>query len=325
MQQMCDGSQVFMMAPVDASGQDLGCSGWTCESQIALGGMTTDNGIGCWSGDMVLTNPGMDCSWGNEDPSWGYYVPVKEEGNETSASAAAAVTSTDEGEQASDSQEESEKSAGEDADAGSPDGDAQGKYTRKLSHANVPRYTDMARFEEQVKKDEVTTLMVRNIPNVYTRSMLTEELDSLGFEDQYDFVYLPIDKSTQWSVGYAFVNFKTPHAAQRCINEMTGYTFNRYKHGSRKMVQISVAHIQGLERNLEYYSKTAVQSARVNAHRPHFLSNQQESQEMATRPPRKQRPDGYGGSRHRHAGYRHWSSSDKYYQESGQWNRGEWN
>jgi hypothetical protein len=53
--------------------------------------------------------------------------------------------------------------------------------------------------------------MVPNIPNVYTRGMPIEELDGLGFENAYDVVYLPIDKSKQWNVGYE----KRPSVASR--------------------------------------------------------------------------------------------------------------
>lgn len=41
--------------------------------------------------------------------------------------------------------------------------------------------------------DERTTVMLRNIPNKYTQRMLLTEVNSLGFEGQYDFFYLPID------------------------------------------------------------------------------------------------------------------------------------
>jgi hypothetical protein len=293
--------QCFMVVPMEEQ-QD--CSGWSIDPSVALG--VTD----CW----------------DPDQSWGYYFPVAEE--ECKALAGGSADSTDEGEAASDSQEESDKSAAEEALENykeCEDGES-GKYIRKLSHANVPKNTDMTRFADKVEKDQVTTLMVRNIPNMYTRSMLVEELDSLGFEGDYDFIYLPIDKSTQWNVGYAFVNFKTSEAAKRCVTDVTDYTFNRFEHGSRKVAQISVAHIQGLERNLEYYSKTAVQCARVNAHRPHFVSDRrQEAPEANGRSQRKQRRHGLNSSRHRNSstGYPP-CSADVYLQDSGSWNRGKW-
>mmetsp|Transcript_1500 Transcript_1500/g.3257 ORF Transcript_1500/g.3257 Transcript_1500/m.3257 type:complete len:385 (-) Transcript_1500:320-1474(-) len=162
-----------------------------------------------------------------------------------------------------------------------------GRFARKLSHQCVPKKTDFGKkFGEEkgrsfqdIEKENITTLMVRNIPNMYTRSMLMEELDSVGFEGEYDFIYLPMDKSTQWNVGYAFVNFITPSVAVRVVKELTNYAFQCYEHGSGKVAQISIAHIQGLERNLEYYSNTAVQCARIQTYRPLALTSKQDTPE----------------------------------------------
>ena len=46
---------------------------------------------------------------------------------------------------------------------------------------------------ETVEKDGRTTIMLRNIPNKYTRDMILEEIDGLNFKKKYDFFYLPID------------------------------------------------------------------------------------------------------------------------------------
>jgi len=171
------------------------------------------------------------------------------------------------------------------------------RCSRKLSHQCVPKRTDLGkRFGEDIERENITTLMVRNIPNTYTRAMLMEELNLLGFEGKYDFIYLPMDKSTQWNVGYAFVNFSSPAVAKRVIDEMTNYSFQRYDHGSGKVAQISIAHIQGLERNLEYYSSTAVQCARIPTYRPLVLGSGQggglaasEAAEAPQRAPRRGR------------------------------------
>ena len=71
-----------------------------------------------------------------------------------------------------------------------------------------------------------TTVMLRNIPNRYTRDMLINRLDKgyeawlysvehMCCEGMYDFVYLPIDFSSRCNVGYAFINFRTPAGAQK--------------------------------------------------------------------------------------------------------------
>jgi len=292
-----DGAQCFMVVPIEAAAAEQhASSGWSIDPSVALG--VAD----CWA----------------PEHAWGYVCPVGDDDGKGLRSGSAA-DSTDEGEDAYDSQGESEKSAAEEArEAGreSEDGES-GKGAHKLSHSNVPKNTDMARFAGETGEDGVTTLMVRNIPNVYTRSMLIEELDGLGFEGDYDFIYLPIDKSTQWNVGYAFVNFKTPEAARRCVTDVADYTFDRFEHGSRKVAQISVAHIQGLEKNLEYYSKTAVQCARVNSHRPHFVSDRRKEGPEASGAGRswrqQRRGRGAEGSR-RGAG--------AHQQEPGSWHRG---
>lgn len=166
--------------------------------------------------------------------------------------------------------------------------------TRKLSHLHVPKSTDLTKkFGNHVEEKEITTLMVRNIPNLYTRTMLIEELDSLGFRGEFNFIYLPIDKSTEWNVGYAFVNFVDSNVATKFTKIMTNYKFCQFDHGSGKVAQVSVAHIQGLQKNLEHYSNTAVQCARVQSHRPLLLFGG--SKDKSRRSPQKRRS---GRNRH---------------------------
>merc|ERR1712048_293930 len=59
-----------------------------------------------------------------------------------------------------------------------------------------------------------TTVMIRNLPVGYTRSLLLDLLNSEGFARKYDFVYLPIDFSSGASLGYAFVDLLSPKCAQ---------------------------------------------------------------------------------------------------------------
>merc|ERR1740123_183014 len=117
----------------------------------------------------------------------------------------------------------------------------------------------------------VTTLMVRNLPNGYTRGMLLLELDTIGLKGKYDFVYLPIDRSTQWNVGYAFVNFATPEDVNLARSLLSGYMWKRFRSTSSKFANVSDALIQGREDNLQHYSSTAVQRSRVEARRPLVL------------------------------------------------------
>lgn len=97
-----------------------------------------------------------------------------------------------------------------------------------------------------------TTVMLRNIPNRYTRDMLIERLDN-GYKAQYDFVYLPIDFNSKCNVGYAFINFRSSPVAVRFIQEFHGMMT---KHclpgfGSKKVCEVSFARVQGRDANMD--------------------------------------------------------------------------
>ena len=47
--------------------------------------------------------------------------------------------------------------------------------------------------KEVKKRKEKTTVMLRNLPNNYSREMFLEMLDNQGLKGLYDFAYLPCD------------------------------------------------------------------------------------------------------------------------------------
>jgi|Transcript_101276 hypothetical protein len=98
----------------------------------------------------------------------------------------------------------------------------------------------------------MTTVMLRNIPNRYSREMLVQRLNN-GYEKQYDFVYLPIDFNSKCNVGYAFINFLSPPMAQKFMNEFHGQNCKHVLPGfsSHKIVEVTFARVQGREQNLE--------------------------------------------------------------------------
>jgi len=97
-----------------------------------------------------------------------------------------------------------------------------------------------------------TTVMLRNIPNRYTRDMLIERLDK-GYKAQYDFVYLPIDFNSKCNVGYAFINFRSPPISARFIQEFHGAKTKHCLPGfsSAKVCEVSYARVQGSDANME--------------------------------------------------------------------------
>lgn len=142
------------------------------------------------------------------------------------------------------------------------------------SHGHIP-----AEFE--VPPHEVTTMMIRNIPNKYTGPMLVEELNLLGFKRRFNFVYVPMDQTraegqaegqaTSWNVGYAFVNFNSPDVARECEIKLTDYKFVRFR--QRRETRVMPARLQGLRRNLDHYRRTSVQFHKLAGHRPLIIAD----------------------------------------------------
>jgi hypothetical protein len=102
-----------------------------------------------------------------------------------------------------------------------------------------------------------TTLMLRNIPNSYSRDLLLELLDSKGFNGRYNLVYLPIDFSTRAGFGYAFVNFVDTEGAEEFMVQLQG--FKDWMMPSDKVLDVtwSTAH-QGFESHAERYRNSPV-------------------------------------------------------------------
>mmetsp|Transcript_10264 Transcript_10264/g.24657 ORF Transcript_10264/g.24657 Transcript_10264/m.24657 type:complete len:391 (+) Transcript_10264:87-1259(+) len=107
-----------------------------------------------------------------------------------------------------------------------------------------------------------TTVMLRNLPNNYTRDMLLDLIDSMGFRGQYDFLYLPIDFQTHACLGYAFVNLVDPGAVPSFWTAFDG--FSNWSLPSKKVCYISWSgpH-QGLEAHIERYRNSPVMHGEV--------------------------------------------------------------
>ncbi|KAM7253211.1 hypothetical protein ACFE04_025829 [Oxalis oulophora] len=101
-----------------------------------------------------------------------------------------------------------------------------------------------------------TSLMIRNIPNLYQRDYMLElidehcrsentkaDLNSDSVRSEYDFFYLPFDfVRSRSNLGYAFVNFTNPIGAYRFRKAFQGFEWdNKFK----KICEISWATLQG--------------------------------------------------------------------------------
>lgn len=102
-----------------------------------------------------------------------------------------------------------------------------------------------------------TTVMLRNIPNQYTRTMLLELLDAEGFTAQYDFVYLPIDFGNRCGFGYAFINLVDPDVAEQFRERFEGYSTWSMPSDMVADVTWSSTH-QGYEQHVDRYRNSPV-------------------------------------------------------------------
>jgi hypothetical protein len=138
------------------------------------------------------------------------------------------------------------------------DGDSTQPLNNSYSHSFVPRRRDFAGSSSTIDGDAPTTMMIRNIPNRYAQKDFIREFDKLGFQGTYNFLYLPMDKNTNASVGYCFVNFINHHWAAKCADVFRNYLLKKQKNGKGKYATVCAAHLQGLEANVEHYRNKGV-------------------------------------------------------------------
>jgi hypothetical protein len=89
-----------------------------------------------------------------------------------------------------------------------------------------------------------TTMMLRNIPNKYTPLMLQEFIEK-SHKYLYDFFYLRMDFKNKCNVGYAFINFVTPHDLATFAELVQHKRWDKFN--SEKVIATCFADIQGID------------------------------------------------------------------------------
>lgn len=118
-----------------------------------------------------------------------------------------------------------------------------------------------------------TTVMMRNLPNNYTRSMLLQLLDSRDFAGQYDFLYLPIDFTRRANLGYAFVNLVSEEAVASFWELFDG--FSAWSFPSSKVCEVSWSGPkQGFKAHVDRYKNSPVMHKSVpDEYKPMIFAN----------------------------------------------------
>jgi hypothetical protein len=136
-----------------------------------------------------------------------------------------------------------------------------------------PQSLPSGSFLAAAMSSQLTTVMLRNLPNQYTRDMLVEMLHSEGFAGKFHFVYLPIDFKTHMGLGYAFVDLITPQEAERARQHFEG--FCKWAVTSDKVCSVSWSHAdqQGCATHIERYRNSPVMHDAVpDVWKPAFFS-----------------------------------------------------
>jgi hypothetical protein len=121
------------------------------------------------------------------------------------------------------------------------------------------------------ENDAKTTLMLRHIPNQYTRDMILSELTERGVLEYIDFLYLPIDATSHHlNVGYCFLNVINNVVVPLVWEALDGAKLMKVK--STKRCVISLGHVQGLQSNITAYRNSSLMT-RSDLVRPILLKN----------------------------------------------------
>jgi len=110
-----------------------------------------------------------------------------------------------------------------------------------------------------------TTLMLRNIPNRFTRDELVKVISlKMGIAGSFDFFYLPTDFRSKCNFGYAFINLSRGVYVDKFFGLFNGVNLNGFVGDGgrdRKICQVTFARVQGLEANVRRLLNSPIMGA----------------------------------------------------------------
>ena len=104
-------------------------------------------------------------------------------------------------------------------------------------------------------EDRRTTIMIKNIPNKFTRELLVSTIDQ-NFKGTYDLFILPTDGNRNKNFGYSFINFLSSYFIPYFY-----FMFNNKKWSgtnSKKICEITYSKIQGKANLITYYASKII-------------------------------------------------------------------
>ena len=117
-------------------------------------------------------------------------------------------------------------------------------------------------FEPEVKikkilslEDQRTSIMIKNIPNKFTRDLLLNTIDQ-NFKGTYDLFILPTDGSKNKNFGYSFINFLSCYFIPYFYSQFNKKNWSGTN--SKKICEITYSKIQGRQNLISYYSNKII-------------------------------------------------------------------
>ena len=108
--------------------------------------------------------------------------------------------------------------------------------------------------------------MIRHIPNKYDMASILEDFNK-GFKDKFDVLYLPLDKTNNCNLGFAFINFIDPIHIIHFYDEFRGKRWQKFN--SDKICELAFAKFQGKKDLLSHIDKNCVVKTENNV----FIQN----------------------------------------------------
>ncbi|CAK0897322.1 unnamed protein product [Prorocentrum cordatum] len=105
-------------------------------------------------------------------------------------------------------------------------------------------------WASKVSSPEEFTLCIQNIPRHCTRAMLLLGIQNVGFGNEYDYLYLPRDYTSNEGRGIAFINIVSRGAARRFVDLMGDLDFAIRGVAGSPSLRVAAAKTQGLANNL---------------------------------------------------------------------------
>lgn len=111
--------------------------------------------------------------------------------------------------------------------------------------------------------EQRTTIMLRNLPSSFRQDQLLRLLESSGFAERFDFVYLPVDFASGACLGFAFVNLISSEDALLVIGRLQGWS-SWCDSSCHKVLQLSWSDPhQGLDMLIDRYRNSRIMHKNV--------------------------------------------------------------